>query len=227
MIPRASADMIDALDRRIIAAIQLNGRAPWSAIARWAGTSESTAQRRFNSLRERRLLHVVGTIELDRTGSGSSMLVRAQARPGKGLELAELLAERPEVRFLALVTGTADLIVDFVARDNEELLRLLYTDLPGAHLITSTEHVAVIRNFISAALWDTGLLPPEAVADLRPARTLPYERAGWGQTPTPLTALESAVVDELAKDGRMPVSTLARTLGRGESSVARALERIV
>ena len=219
--------MIDALDRRIVAAIQLNGRAPWSAIARWAGTSESTAQRRFNSLRERRLLHVVGTVELDRTGSGSSMLVRAQARPGKGLELAELLAERPEVRFLALVTGTADLIVDFVARDNEELLRLLYTDLPGADLITSTEHVAVIRNFVSAALWDTGLLPPEAVADLRPARTLPYERAGWGQAPTPLTALESAVVGELAKDGRMPVSTLARTLGRGESSVARALERMV
>ncbi|GAB2809379.1 Lrp/AsnC family transcriptional regulator [Streptomyces daliensis] len=219
--------MIDELDRRIIAALQLSGRAPWSSIARWAGTSESTAQRRFNSLRERRLLHVVGAVELDRTGSGSSMLVRAQARPGKGLELAELLAERPEVRFLALVTGAADLIVDFVARDNEELLRLLYTDLPGADLITSTEHVAVIRTFTSAALWDTGLLPPEAVADLRPARTLPYERAGWDQAPQPLSALESAVVGELALDGRLPVSALARTLGRSESSVARALDRLV
>lgn len=219
--------MIDGLDRRIIAALQLNGRAPWSSVARWAGTSESTAQRRFNSLRERRLVHVVGAVELDRTGTGSSMLVRVQARPGKGLELAELLAERPEVRFLALVTGAADLIVDFVARDNDELLRLLYTDLPGADLITSTEHVAVIRTFTSAALWDTGLLPPEAVADLRPARTLPYQRADWDGAPRPLTGLEGAVVAELATDGRLPVSALARTLGRSESSVARALDRLV
>jgi DNA-binding Lrp family transcriptional regulator len=227
MAPRAHADMIDELDRRIIAALQLNGRAPWSSVARWVGSSESTAQRRFNSLRERGLLHVVGAVELDRTGSGSSMLVRVQAQPGKGLQLAELLADCPQARFLALVTGAADLIVDFVARDTEELLRLLYTDLPGAHLIAGTEHVAVIRTFTSAALWDAGLLPPEAVADLRRERgAAPCEREDWDRAPCPLTELESAVVAELAADGRLPVATIARRLGRGESSVARALERV-
>lgn len=225
--PRASADLIDALDRRIIAALQLNGRAPWGNIARWAETSASTAQRRFNTLRERGLSQVVGAVELDRTGQGSSMLVRVQARPGKGLELAEVLAGHPEIRFLALVTGTADLIVDFVARDNEDLLRLLYTDLPGAHLIAGTEHVAVIRTFTSAALWDTGLLPPEAVADLRPGHRPPYERPDWDKPPQPLSELERAIVGELAHDGRTPVATIARSLGRGESSVARALDRLV
>src|SRR4051812_48710407 len=219
MTPRASADLIDALDRRIIAALQLNGRASWSSIARWVGASETTAQRRYNALRERRLLHVVGAVELDRTGSGSSMLVRIQARPGKGLELAELLAECPQARFLAVVTGSADVIVDFVARDTDELLRLLYTDLPGAHLIAGTQHVAVIRTFTSAALWDPGLLPPEAVADLRPARTAPFERTDWDRAPQPLSELERAIVDELARDGRQPVTAMARSLGRGESSV--------
>nr|WP_242537297.1 Lrp/AsnC family transcriptional regulator [Streptomyces albidoflavus] len=160
MRPRAHAGMIDELDRRVIAALQLNGRASWNSVSRWVGASETTAQRRYQALRERRLVHVVGAVELDRTGSGSSMLVRVHAKPGKGLELAELLAACPETRFLAVVTGTADLIVDFVARDNEELMRLLFTDLPGAHLITSTECVAVIRSFTSAAMWDTGLLPP-------------------------------------------------------------------
>lgn len=219
--------MIDELDRRIIAALQLNGRAPWSSVARWAGTSESTAQRRFNTLRDRRLVRVVGAVELDRTDMGRSMLVRVQARPGKGLELAELLGERPEVRFLALVTGATDLIVDFVARDTQELLRLLYTDLPGVDLITATEPVAVIRTFTSAALWDTGLLPPQAAADLRPSHQQPYERADWDSAPQPLSELEHALVGELAQDGRTPVSTLARVLGRGESSVARALDRLV
>ncbi|MFJ5222935.1 Lrp/AsnC family transcriptional regulator [Streptomyces sp. NPDC088400] len=220
--------MIDELDRRVIAALQLNGRAPWSSIARWVGASETTAQRRYQALRERRLVHVVGALELDRTRAGSSMLVRVHARPGKGLELAELLAECPEVRFLAVVTGTADLIVDFVAQDNEQLMRLLFTDLPGAHLITSTECVAVIRTFTSAALWDTGLLPREAAADLRPASlATPFDREDWDQAPQALSDLEHAVAGALAQDGRLPVSTLARRLERSESSVSRALDRLV
>ncbi|MFJ1648054.1 Lrp/AsnC family transcriptional regulator [Streptomyces sp. NPDC088258] len=220
--------MIDDLDRRVIAALQLNGRAPWSAIARWVGASETTAQRRYQALRERRLLHVTGTLELDRIWAGSSMLVRVQAMPGKGLELAELLARCPQARFLAVVTGTADLIVDFVAADNDQLMRLLFDDLPGAHLITSTECVAVIRTFTSAALWDTGLLSREAAADLRPAALAPScEREDWDRAPQALSDLEQAVAGVLAEDGRTPVSTLARRLERSESSVSRALDRLV
>ncbi|MFI6359667.1 Lrp/AsnC family transcriptional regulator [Streptomyces sp. NPDC050743] len=220
--------MVDDLDRRIIAALQLNGRAPWSAIAHWAGASETTVQRRYQSLRERQLVRVVATLELDRTMSGSSMLVRVQARPGKGLELARLLADCPEVRFLAVVTGAADLIVDFVAQDNEELMRLLYTDLPGADLITGTECVAAIRNFTSPAHWDTGLLPPQARDALRPAAlAAPFERAGWDEAPQALSDLEREVARTLSSDGRMQMSALARQLGRTESSVSRALERLV
>jgi DNA-binding Lrp family transcriptional regulator len=221
-----TSELVDELDRRIIAALQLNGRAPWSAIARWAGASETTVQRRFTALHERGLVHVVGVVDLDRTDAGSSMLVRVQARPGQGWELAERLAEREEVRFLAVVTGTADLIVDFVARDNDELLRLLFTDPPGAELTAGTETVSVIRTFTSAPSWDTGLLPEEALTELRPAHTPAYERTDWGLSRATLQELERAVAEELASDGRKPVTTIARTLGRSESSVSRALDRL-
>lgn len=227
MIPGPHVEMADEVDRRIIAALQLNGRAPWSAIARWAGTSETTVQRRFAALHEHGLVHVVGVVDLDRTDAGSSMLVRVQAKPGKGWELAERLAARAEARFLAVVTGAADLIVDFVAKDNEELLRLLFTDLPGAALIAGTESVAVIRTFTTAPAWDTGLLPEAALDDLRQSRTPAYERPDWDEPPRPMGELERLVADELAADGRMPVSVMARRLGRSESSVARALERLL
>ncbi|MCI2420797.1 Lrp/AsnC family transcriptional regulator [Saccharopolyspora sp. K220] len=222
--PRTTA--ADDLDRRIIAALQLNGRAPWSAIARWAGASESTVQRRFNALHARGLLHVVGVADLNRTDAGTSMLVRVQALPGKGRKLAEELAARPEARFLAIVTGTADLIVDFVARDNDQMLHVLFTDLPGADLIAGTENVAVIRTFTNAPLWDTGLLPSAAALDLRPSTTLPYDRDDWDAPPDALPDLERAIVDELARDGRLPIAALARKLGRSESTVARALDRL-
>ena len=72
MNPGIPADVVDEVDRRIIAALQLNGRAPWSTIARWSGASESTVQRRFTALHERGLVHVVGVVDLDRTAAGSS-----------------------------------------------------------------------------------------------------------------------------------------------------------
>ncbi|MER6436014.1 Lrp/AsnC family transcriptional regulator [Streptomyces sp. NPDC001185] len=224
----SSSNVIDDLDRRIIAALQLGGRAPWSAIAHWAGASETTVQRRYQALRERHLVRVVATLELDRTASGSSMLVRVQARPGRGLELARILAACPQVRFVPVVTGAADLVVDFVADDNDQLMRLLYTDLPGADLITGTECVAAIRSFTSPAHWDTGLLPAQAREELRPAAlAAPYERKGWDESPQALSEVERAVARALSTDGRMPVSALARELGRTESSAARALERLV
>ncbi|MEU7486934.1 Lrp/AsnC family transcriptional regulator [Streptomyces sp. NPDC042319] len=228
MTQEALADSIDELDRRVIAALQLNGRAPWSAVARWVGASETTAQRRYTALRERGLLRVIGTLELDRTREGSSMLVRVQARPGRGLEVADRFAASPDVRFVAVVTGSADLIVDFVARDNEEMMRMLFTDLPAADLITSTEAVPVIRAFTSAAMWDTGLLPPAAAADLRPASSsASCDRADRDRAPHALTPLEQEIITALREDGRTQISVLARRLDRAESSVARALERLI
>ncbi|MGV9643429.1 Lrp/AsnC family transcriptional regulator [Streptomyces sp. NPDC004822] len=226
MAEAAPEGTIDDLDRRVIAALQLNGRAPWSAVARWVGASETTAQRRYTTLRERGLLRVTGTLELDRTEGGSSMMVRAQARPGRGLEAAARFSESPDVRFVAVVTGSADLVVDFVARDNDDMMRMLFTDLPATDLITGTEVVPVIRPFTSAAMWDTGLLPPEAAKELRPAAdssdVIDRDRA-----PQALTPLEQEIAAALREDGRIQVSVLARRLGRAESSVARAMDRMI
>ncbi|PWS49345.1 Lrp/AsnC family transcriptional regulator [Streptomyces sp. FT05W] len=227
MTQEALADTVDELDRRVIAALQLNGRAPWSAVARWVGASETTAQRRYTAMRERGLLRVTGTLELDRTREGSSMLVRVQARPGRGLEAAARFAESPDVRFVAVVTGAADLIVDFVARDNEEMMRMLFTDLPAADLITSTEAVPVIRAFTTAGMWDTGLLPPAAVADLRPDPVSPFCDPGRDRAPQALTLLEHEIAAALREDGRIQVSALARQLKHAQSSVARAMDRLI
>ncbi|OON71924.1 Lrp/AsnC family transcriptional regulator [Streptomyces tsukubensis] len=218
---------IDDLDRRVIAALQLNGRAPWNAVARWVDASETTAQRRYRALREQGLLRVVGTQELARTREGVSMYVRVQAKPGRGLDAAEQFVASENVRFVAVVTGTADLIVDIVTRDNDEMTRMLFTDLPAADLITSREVLPLIRAFRSASMWDTGLLPRGAAEDLRPAPlTTSCDRADWDRAPQALSTLEQSVIAALKEDGRTPVSTLARSLDASESSVARAMERL-
>ncbi|MFJ8791263.1 Lrp/AsnC family transcriptional regulator [Streptomyces sp. NPDC102462] len=228
MAHRALTDTIDELDRRVIAALQLNGRARWNAVAHWVGVNESTVRRRYKALRERGLLRVVGTLELDRTRAGSATFLRVQAKPGRGLDLAERFVASPDVRFVAVVTGATDLVVDFVARDNDEMMRMLFPDLPGADLIAGTEAVPVILAFTSAAMWDTGLLPEAAAADLRPASlTSPCDRADWDAEPRTLSPLEREIAAALREDGRTQVSTLARELGHTESGITRAMERLI
>ncbi|NBH12348.1 AsnC family protein, partial [Amycolatopsis sp. SID8362] len=68
------------LDRRIVAALQLNGRASWGAIARHVGASESTVLRRAAQLTDSGRLRVIGVVDVLRCGLGVPVLARLRCR---------------------------------------------------------------------------------------------------------------------------------------------------
>ncbi|MGW3473659.1 Lrp/AsnC family transcriptional regulator, partial [Saccharopolyspora sp. NPDC000995] len=70
------------LDRRIVAALQLNGRAPWGAVAKHVGASESTVLRRAEKLTESGRLRIIGVVDVLRCGLGVPVLTRLRCRPG-------------------------------------------------------------------------------------------------------------------------------------------------
>src|SRR5690242_17801284 len=102
------AVILRELDRRIVAALQLNGRASWSQVARAIGASESTVARRGQHLIETGVVGVTGRLDHLRCGLGISLQVRLRARPGAARAVAAALAELPETRFVTVVTGSAD-----------------------------------------------------------------------------------------------------------------------
>jgi Lrp/AsnC family transcriptional regulator for asnA, asnC and gidA len=57
---QAPADQTDDLDRRIIEALQENGRAPFIKLAEALGVSEGTIRSRYHRLCEADMLQVVG-----------------------------------------------------------------------------------------------------------------------------------------------------------------------
>ncbi|WP_345365039.1 Lrp/AsnC family transcriptional regulator [Actinoallomurus liliacearum] len=215
------------VDRLLMAALQLDGRAPWHVVARAAGVSESTAQRRFAALRERGAARVIGVVDVLRCGLGVPVLTRVSCRPGTAESVAACLAARPEARFVAVVTGAADAVAEFVVPTHRHLTQLLARDMPAQDQLTESETFTVMRTFTAAHDWDPGLLDPDAAAMLRPEPVRPFEDQVWERPPDRLDDLELAIAAELGEDGRLPVKELAGRVGVSESTVARRIDSMV
>src|SRR4051812_29056967 len=98
----------DDLDRRLVHALQLNGRAPFSLIASVLGVSDQTVARRFARLRNRGSVRVLGLREPERTGE-VRWHVRVQCQPGSAQTIAESLARREGTSWVALLSGGAEI----------------------------------------------------------------------------------------------------------------------
>ncbi|MEW2503301.1 MULTISPECIES: Lrp/AsnC family transcriptional regulator [unclassified Amycolatopsis] len=217
---------VSELDRRIVAALQLNGRASWGAIARHVGTSESTVLRRAGQLTESGQLRVIGVVDVLRCGLGVPVLARLRCRPGTATAVAEALAARPEVRYATVLAGSADCSAEFVLPTYRDVARL-QGDFPAADNVRDAETFAVMRTFTSNHDWNSGELSAEAAAELRGGEVRPFEEQHWERPPEHLDELDLAISAALGEDGRLSFKEVSRQVGTSESTVARRVDSLV
>ncbi|UOX92499.1 Lrp/AsnC family transcriptional regulator [Amycolatopsis sp. FBCC-B4732] len=215
------------LDRRIVAALQLNGRASWGAVARHVGASESTVLRRAAQLTDSGRLRVIGVVDVLRCGLGVPVIARLRCRPGTAAGVAEALAARPEVRYATVLAGSADCSAEFVLPSYREIARLQENGFPGDGDVRDAETFAVMRTFTSNHDWDSGELSREAVADLRGGEVRPFEEQHWERPPEQLDELDLAICAALGEDARVPFKEVSRHVGTSESTVARRVDSLV
>ena len=216
---------LDQLDRRLVAALQLNGRAPWRQVARAVDASESTVARRGQQLLDAGIVRVTGVLDHLRCGLGISLQVRLRCRPGTANLVAEALAALSATRFVTVVTGSADVAAEFVVPGHRDVTTVLVDGLPRPDDIVETESMVVVRKFSAVEEWDTGQLGPDAVALLRPHGVLAGHRE-WHEQER-LTEQEFAVARVLAADGRAGYAQIAAAVGISESTAARRVESLV
>jgi DNA-binding Lrp family transcriptional regulator len=218
---------VSELDRRIVSALQLNGRASWGAIARHVGTSESTVLRRAGQLTESGQLRVIGVVDVLRCGLGVPVLTRLRCRPGTAATVTEALAARPDVRYATMLAGSADCTAEFVLPTYQDAVRLQLDGFPAAEHLRDAETFAVMRTFTSNHDWDSGELAPEAAAELRGTDVRPFEEQHWERPPEQLDELDLAICAALGEDGRLSFKEVSRHAGTSESTVARRVESLV
>ena len=220
-----SIGAVGQLDQRIIAALQLNGRAPWKQVATAVGATESTVARRGQQLLDAGVVVVTGVLDHLRCGLGISLQVRLRCRPGTANVVAEALAALDVTRFVAVVTGSADVAAEFVVPHHRDVAAVLVDGLPRPDDIVETEAMVVVRKFSAVEEWDTGLLGPDAVALLRPDGARSGHRE-WHE-PERLTAQEFAIAEVLAADGRASYAQIAAAVGVSDSTAARRVESLI
>jgi Lrp/AsnC family transcriptional regulator for asnA, asnC and gidA len=120
--PVAPARRIDDLDRRIIEALQENGRDSLRRIAGRLGVSEATVRARYARLTEDDVLQVVAVT--NPLGLGFEQALVGVKISGPSEVVADEIAQWPEADYVVVTAGQFDLLVEVVATDRRDLLEL-------------------------------------------------------------------------------------------------------
>lgn len=207
---------VDELSRRILLALQDDGRADWTTVAKACETSVPTVARRAARLMADGVLRIAVVPELGSSGPVETLFASIVCRPGTQVAVAEQLVARQDVRFAALVAGSYDIVVELVVE--AELTGypgsiLEIQSIPGVERWTSdlVLHVYKISQFWKNRPTDTAS-PPFARTACDPAH---------------LDATDWAILDLLRVDGRASFKSIAVELDVNESTVRRRFERMV
>jgi Lrp/AsnC family transcriptional regulator, regulator for asnA, asnC and gidA len=154
---------LDAVDRQIIGALQVEGRRPYSRIAADVGVSESVVRYRVQRLEQSGMLQIVGIADPLRIGFDRMALVGLKVRPGTLHDVCEAVTAFPETSYVAAIAGSYDVIVEVVCRDTAHFTELLTKRLHLVDGIESTESFLVLEIHKMAYGWGVGEV---AVADV-------------------------------------------------------------
>ena len=117
---------LDDLDYKILEKLIKDGRKSFTDIADELNVSVGTIRNRFNVFVENELLTIIGRVNPDKIGFHTYAQILIKVRPvDKVTQVAENIANLPEVSFLAMTTGAYDLEVNVMCRDNEHLVQLM------------------------------------------------------------------------------------------------------
>jgi DNA-binding Lrp family transcriptional regulator len=220
-VPNLPTSRMEPIDARIVAAVQADPRASYAQLATTVGVSESTVMRRLQRLRSSGEFIVTGTIDAQRCGLGQPVLVQLRTEPGSTVRVAQTVAARTDVRFLAIVTGRTNIVCQLMVRDRHHLATTLLHELSRIDGITSISTAAVLRTYKTRDEWSQVLLPgPPPTAE-------PQSKPGAGLKAPKMDHLDMALINALGEDGRRSYVDLANELGLSESAVARRLSLLL
>ncbi|MFJ9612594.1 Lrp/AsnC family transcriptional regulator [Streptomyces noursei] len=237
--------LFDELDRRLIHALQIDGRAPFSRIAAVLGVSDQTVARRYTRHRGAGAFRVLGLAEPRALGE-VEWLVRVQCAPDAALPVAEALARRPDTSWVSLMSGGTEIAAVCRSGSSEHDDALLLQKLPRTPSVVGVAAHCLLHEFYGgpqSMVSKSGALTAEEAARLSPPP--PRQPSPQLSTPPPSSQLRSSrgdphsqgapplpvvlsdadrrLFEALGRDGRAPLDELAAVTGWSPTTVRRRL----
>ncbi|MFC0042210.1 Lrp/AsnC ligand binding domain-containing protein [Actinomadura rayongensis] len=210
---------IDEIDLAVVHAVERSPRASWAVIGSLVGIDASTAARRWERLEDAGVAWVTCYPVL--VSSLAAAVVALTCAPDAATRVAETIARDPQALFVDVTTGAADVLVTVGADGIAALSSYVLDRLGGTPGVTSvqTHPILVVHaegNFVGAGSLDSAAL-----------HSLPVPEHGrLGGASAAIGDLDRAICDALSRDGRRPVSALARDVDAAEATVRRRLARL-
>ncbi|MFI9050630.1 Lrp/AsnC family transcriptional regulator [Streptomyces sp. NPDC053427] len=218
----APAPGFDVLDRQLIHALQLDGRAPFSRVADVLGVSDQTVARRYTRHRGSGALRVLGLADARALGE-TEWLVRVQCTPDAAVSVAEALARRPDTAWVNLMSGGTEIGAVCRAASSAHSDALLLQKLPRTPSVVGVTAHCMLHEFFGGPqglVSKSGALSDEQIARLSPPPPDP------AAAPVALTDADRRLFDALGRDGRTPLAELAAATGWSPTTVRRRLAEL-
>lgn len=199
---------IDDTDRDIVAALQRDGRRPYSKLAADLGIAESVVRYRVQRLERSGILQIVGIADPLKVGFDLMALVGIGVEPGRLSDVSRAMATLPEASYVAVLAGRFDLVVEVVCRDTAHFGALLTDRIQNVPGIARTESFLILDIRKMAYGWDVRKAAPPAGSD---AEALSQRATG---TPQPLFADTPPETPTPSVPDSRPDSRTRRTRGR-------------
>jgi DNA-binding Lrp family transcriptional regulator len=216
----------DALDRRILHALQLDGRLPFSRMAEVLGVSDQTIARRYTRLRTAGHLRVLASFDPSLMGE-VLWLVRAQCKPDSAEKLGRTLALRDDTAWVSVSSGGTEISCStWAPATSTAEPSLLLARLPQTPSVVHMSAHCVMHRFFGGALGLTlksGALTPDEVDALYPEPVQGHANVPGEQDPVVLDDGDRRMLAVLGVDGRADFAELAAATGWSQSTVRRRL----
>jgi len=157
---------LDALDQGIIRSLQRDGRASYSAMAKALGVTEGTIRNRLAWLLSERIVRVVAVADLFKVGLHAVAITGMNVERGKMKQALARLMDMEEVRYVAVTTGTFDIIIEVVLPNTDALHDFLVDRLASVPGILRTDTSMILKIHKQSYTW----LPEPRGDDAAPRR---------------------------------------------------------
>ncbi|GAA2611970.1 AsnC family transcriptional regulator [Actinomadura fulvescens] len=211
---------LDELDLALIHTLQISPRAPWAAVGKALAVDPVTAARRWQRLTDSGVAWVTTYPLL--TPEASPAIVEFECEPGRAEAVAEELAADPQALIVEVTSGTRDVLAT-VCAPTATLPGYLLRRVGRIAGVRRVAHYPITAVHAEGSTWRVGALDKDTETEL-----------GSGETTTSLVPpqtprlddIDWALCDRLAADGRLAVTEIARSLGIGEATARRHLNRL-
>jgi len=151
---RESHVLLDDVAKRIIEALQQDGRRSYASIAGSVGLSEAAVRQRVARLTDAGIMQIVAVTNPLTLGFRRQALIGVRS-DGDLRAVADRIAAIDEVDYVVITAGSFDIILEVVCEDDEHLLKVLNDGVRAVEGVRDTETLVYLHLTKQTYSWGT------------------------------------------------------------------------